>query len=286
MTDYSGKNLQGRRFKGEDLHNVNFSGADLRGTDFSFANLNGAQFSGVKPGIRTRSKIYLFLFALLLSFLSGYMAMLAGSTVQKMVRSDDWRLEVSGYILFGFFLIFTATALWKGLDTAISKVLIALIVITILLGIIMYLTDVGTGMGAVYGVIVLVLMAAMFVIGTVARAAIGTLGSNILFLTIAVGGSVFGRSVGGGIGTIVMAIACAFISKRALKDEADSLLKRVAITISTWFGTSFIHADLSNADFSDSEIRNTNFFNANLTGVNWNNSKKLFTLENESKGLD
>ena len=52
-------------------------------------------------------------------------------------------------------------------------------------------------------------------------------------MTIAIGGCVFWRSVKGGIGTIVMAISCAFISKRELKDETDSLLKRVALTIST-----------------------------------------------------
>jgi hypothetical protein len=283
--DYSQKNLQGQRFKAKDLQGSDFSGADLRGADFSFADLKGACFSGAKQGIRTQSKIYLFLFALVLSLLSGYVAMLTGTTVQKMVRSDDWRLETSGYMLLAFFLVFTGVALWKGLTVAISRVMIALFAITILLGVTMYLSGVGNGMGALYSLFVLVLMTMMFVIGTVARTTIGTLGSNILFLTIALGGGMFGKSVGGGIGTVVMALACAVISKRALKDKTDILLKGIALSISTWFGTSFAHADLSNADFSDSEIKNTNFLNANLTNVNWNNTKKHFILESQRELL-
>jgi uncharacterized protein YjbI with pentapeptide repeats len=283
--DYSQRDLQGKRFKSKDLHGSDFSGADLRGADFSFADLHGARFKNAKQGIRPRSKVYVFVFALVLSLLSGYIAMLAGTTVQGMVRSTDWRLEASGYILVFFFVIFTGAALWKGLNIAITRVLIALIAITIVLGCTMYLAGVGSGMGAVYGVFVLALMTIMFVIGTVARTTIGTLGSNILFLAIALGGGMFGRSVGGGIGTIVMALACALISKRALKDQTDSYLKRIAVTISSWFGTSFAHADLRNADFSDSEIRNTNFFNANLTDVNWNNTKKHFTLESQTEPL-
>ncbi len=279
IINYSGKNLQGIHFSGQNLQNADFSGADLRGTDFSNANLTGAHFSKSTPGLRTSSKIMLFIFALLVSLLSGYIAMLAGSRVQVLIQSTDWRLQVAGYITLLLSLIFTAVALWKGLDKAISKVLVTIIACVAVSGLVMYSSGIGTGMGAVYGALALLLMALMFVVGTISRATIGTMGSNILFLIVAVGGSVFGRSIGGGLGTIIMAVACAIISKRALKHKSDSLLCKIALTISTRFGTSFKNADLTNADFSDTVIQNTNFSNAKLTGVKWNNSKKLFTLE-------
>jgi len=278
--NYSGKNLQGVHFTGQNLQNADFTGADLRGTDFSFANLAGAHFSKSKPGLRTSSQVGIFIFSLATSLLSGYIATLAGTTVQKLLTSTDWRLEFSGTLTVLFFLIFTAVALWKGLDQAISKVLVTLIAITAILGLFMYFTGIGTGMGAVYGALALLLMALMFVVGTIARATIGTLGSNVLFLIVALGGGMFGKSLGGGIGTVIMAISCAIISKRALKNESEpSLIRKIALSISTRFGTSFENADLTGADFSDAEIKNTSFKNANITDVNWSNSKKLFTLE-------
>jgi len=278
--NYSGQNLRGRHFEGKDLHGVDFTGADLRGADFAFANLTNVQFINAQFGLRVTSKIMLFIFALLASLLSGYIAMLAGTTVQKLIKSPDWRLEISGYITVLFFLIFTGMALWKGLDKAIVKVLVTLIVITAILGGIMIMSGIGTGVGALYGAFTLLLMALMFVVGTIARAAIGTLGSTILFLVVALGGGMFGKSMGGGIGTVMMALACAFISKRALKAQADSALRKIALTISTRFGTSFKNADLSGADFSNAKIKNTDFRNAVLVAVNWNNAKKEFTLEN------
>ena len=282
IADYSGENLQGRSFRRANLRQADFTGADLRGADFSYANLSGAKFSKAKTGIRKISQAFLFLFSLLLSLFSGYIAMLAGTTVQKLVLSGDWRLQASGYILIGFFLIFTAVALWKGLDTAITKVLLVLMGITAVLGLIMYLTGYGTGEGAFLGLLALVLMATMFVVGTVARTTIGTLGSNILFLFVALGGGMFGRSVGGGVGTIVMAIACALISKRALKEKSDTMLRKISLTISTYFGTSFKQANLTGADFSEAEIKNTSFAGASLKGVNWRDAKKQFTLEDDA----
>src|SRR3954451_3125057 len=84
----------GRTFTGQNLQNADFTGADLRGTDFSFANLAGAHFSKSKPGLRTSSQVGIFIFSLAISLLSGYFAMLAGTTVQKLLTSTDWRLEL------------------------------------------------------------------------------------------------------------------------------------------------------------------------------------------------
>ncbi|MGZ3924064.1 MAG: hypothetical protein ACXVBJ_09860 [Flavisolibacter sp.] len=53
----------------------------------------------------------------------------------------------------------TRTLIWNSLSTIITRVLVALIVITFLLGMIMYLTGVGTGPGILCSVFVLTLMA-------------------------------------------------------------------------------------------------------------------------------
>jgi uncharacterized protein YjbI with pentapeptide repeats len=277
--NYAGQDLQGKHFGGEDLHGVDFTGSDLRGADFASANLRDSHFSNAQFGLKTSSKILLFVFSLALSLASGYIAMLSGTTVQKLIQSEDWKLQMSGDLTVLFFLIFTIVALWKGLDQAITKILLALITITAILGSIMYLTGAGSGKGAVYGALTLLLMALMFVVGTIARATIGTMGSTILFIAVALGGGMFAKSLGGGLGTLIMAVACAIISKRALAKKSDTTLRTIALKISTRFGTSFKNADLTGADFSNSEIKNTDFSNATMLAVNWENSKKSFTLQ-------
>jgi hypothetical protein len=129
-------------------------------------------------------------------------------------------------------------------------------------------------MGVLYLVLSLLLVVLMFVVGTVARAAAGAL-SNVVFLVVALAGGMFGRNLGGGIGSVVLAIACMQISKRALSGaKGFESLRKIARFITTRFGTSFRKTTLADADFSSSKIRNTDFSDADVSFVNWNNSKK------------
>src|SRR4051812_41961895 len=129
VMDFTNQNLRGKRFQRQQLENADFSGTDLRGATFSFANLKGPRFVKVKTGITTASKILLFLFSLVLSLISGYMAMLSGSTAQILLRSPDPQLRIGGYITTAFFLVFTIAAVWKGLFKAINTLLPVMIVI-------------------------------------------------------------------------------------------------------------------------------------------------------------
>src|SRR5215510_1229055 len=88
MKNYSGKNLQEISFKDEDLSYADFSGSDLRGADFSGSNLSGADFKHVKTGITPANTVLIFFIALVVSLLSGYIAMLTGYTIREMLLSD------------------------------------------------------------------------------------------------------------------------------------------------------------------------------------------------------
>jgi hypothetical protein len=282
--DYTGQNLQGRSFKGANLMNANFKGSDLRGADFSSANLEGTDFSNAKTGMRVYAKILVFICSLVVSLFSGYVAMLAGTTIQSLLKSGDPNHEIAGYVTIAFFVVFVGAAMWKGVFEALRTVYLALIALAVAAGLFMYFTGLGTGIGALYGLFALLLMALMFIVGTVSRATAGTLASTVLFLVVALGGGMFGKSLGGGFGTVAMALACAFISKRALKKgESSSFLGKIAITVSTLFGTSFKNADLTNANFSNTKIDNTDFREATLTGVNWENAKKKYSLGDDDK---
>ena len=124
----------------------------------------------------------------------------------------------------------------------------------------------------------------MFIIGTIARTAAGSL-SNILFLVVALAGGMFGKSLGGGIGAVIMAIACMQISKRALSGaKGFKMLRRIAAGITKKYGTSFRNTQLKGADFSGSRLQNADFTHSDLTNVNWGDSKKANCII-ENNGL-
>jgi len=273
--DYSQKNLRNTTFKGEDLSYARFSDSDLRGADFTSANLTGAIFTQVRTGITPLNTALLFTLALAISLVSGYVAMLAGQTVQTMLKSHDSNVRIAGIVTSAITVLFIAYALWKGVHNAITHLIIPVVALGIVVGLIAYFSGLGTGLGMLYLVAALLLVAAMFIVGIIARTAAGAI-SNILFVIVALSGGIFGKSVGGGIGTVIMAISCALISKRALSGaKGFEGLKKIANYITRKFGTSFRNSKLTEANFSQSKIYNSDFTNADLSFVNWGNSKRV-----------
>ncbi len=280
--EYKGQNFQGVSFKGQDLQNVDFSGSDLRGSDFSGANLSNVDFSKSVTGLTMEFSVALFVFALIVSLLSGYIAMLTGETIQILLNDADFNYNLAGYITIVFFVVFIVIAIWKG-GIFSFKILIPVFLITLIISSIMKLSELGTGKGALLAALAFFLYVVMIFVGTIARASAGALASNILFLIVALGGGMFGKSLGGGLGTVALAIACAVISKRALKGtKGFEFLYNIALKVSSHFGTSFKNANLSNSNFSNSTIKNTDFSNAKLNGINWENASKLYVLNDKS----
>ena len=280
--DYSNKNLQKTSFINEDLSNSRFSNSDLRGADFSGSNLNNADFTNVKTGITPLNTVLLFVAALIVSLISGYFAMRAGTKVQEMLASTDTRIRYAGIATMVIILIFILYAWWKGTGKAIKNLILPVILLAAAIGIISYVSGLGTGLGMLYQIIALLWVVIMFIVGTIARAAAGTL-SNILFLVVALSGGMFGKSIGGGIGTVIMAIACMQISKRALSGAIGfESLRKVAYYITSKFGTSFRNSKLTNAQFSQSTLHNGDFTDADLSSVNWGDSKLVNCMANEN----
>ena len=273
--DYSKSNLQNASFKNENLVNTSFQGSDLRGADFSGADLTGANLTQVKTGITPSKNLVIFSVALVISLLSGYVAMLAGRTIQDMLKSGDEKIKIAGIISLIVIVVFVGYYYLKGGRTVIRHLLLPAFVLSIAIGVIAYFSGLGTGRGMLFLMLSLLLVVVMITIGTVARAIAGVLSSSILFILVAAAGSIFGKSVGGGVGTVILAVACALISKRALSGaKGFDALKKLALIITARFGTSFRNAKLTNVNFSDSKINNADFTNADLSSVNWGDSKK------------
>jgi hypothetical protein len=282
LKDYSNKNLRKSLFKNVDLSHASFSHSDLRGVDFSNADLTGADLTHVRTGISPRNMALIFIAALGISLLSGYIAMLGGRTIQILLKSDEKNLRICGWFAAISIIVFILYSYWKGVGNAIRQLVIPLLLAVIILGAVSMTAGIGNGMGAFYIILTLVLVVIMFIIGTIARVTAGAL-SGIIFLVVALGGGMFGKSIGGGIGTVVMAISCAMISKKALKGgKKFELLRNIASYVTRRFGTSFRNSKLEAADFSGSKISNADFSNADVSSVNWEGSKKINCLVDEN----
>lgn len=274
-TDHSNKNLQKTSFRNEDLSNSNFSGSDLRGADFSGSNLSGANFSKARTGIPTASSVLIFIAALAISILSGFFAMLVGKTIRGMLSHEDQNIRLAGIVTIIFIFLFIAYAWWKGGKKAITHLLIPGAILAMLTGFIAYFSGTGTGWGALYLILAFVFLLIMFIVGTVARSAAGAV-SNILFVIVALSGGMFGKSIGGGLAAVILAVACAMVSKRALSGaKGFGFLQQIASSLVKKFGTSFRNAKLTNTNFTGAKIHNTDFSNADLSGSNWESAKKM-----------
>jgi hypothetical protein len=272
--DQSNKDLKNASFKNADLSNANFSGSDLRGADFSGSNLTGAHLMNTKIGITPGSTVFIFIVALIVSALSGYFAMLAGQTTQTMLASEDPNIRYSGILSLIVALVFILYSFWRGGSKAIRQLVIPVIIIATVMGLIGYFSGMGTGMGMFYLGLSVILVTIMLVVGTVARTAAGAL-SNIVFMVVAIAGSVFSNTLGGGIGTMILAVSCALISKKAMKgSEHHSVLARISEFVTRKFGTSFRSSKLAGGNFSKAVIRNADFTNADISSVNWGDTKK------------
>ena len=283
--DYSNKNLQNVSFKDQDLSNANFSNSDLRGVDFSGAALVDTNFTHVKTGITPLNTILIFVGALIVSLISGYFAMLAGRTVDEMLASKDQNVRLIGIITIVVTILFILYAWRRGTGKAIKNLIIPFALLAAVAGVIVIVSRLGTGYGILEQLIALMFVMVMFIVGTIARATANTL-SVILFLIVAVAGSVFGKSIGGGVGATIMALACAQVSKRALSGaKGFESLRKIAFYVTKKLGTSYRNAKLAKADFSQSKIGNADFTNADLSLVNWGDSKKINCIIDSGNGL-
>ncbi len=274
MKDYSNQNLQGASFTGHQLSEANFSGSDLRGADFSGADLSRANFTSSRTGIRPTHSVLLFSATLVVSLFSGYVAMLAGRTAQQMIESKDPHVHASGMVTVALEILLVVAFYLNGVGKTVKSLVLPTCIIALAVGLVSYLTHFGTGMGMVYLVLTIFLLTIMFIIGTIARTVAGALSSTLLFLVVAFGGGIFGRSIGGGIGTVVMAISCMQISKKALAGaKGFESLRKMAFSVTRRLGTSFREANISNADFSGAKIHNADFTGAGTSLARWDNTK-------------
>ena len=88
-------------------------------------------------------------------------------------------------------------------------------------------------------------------------------------LVAIIGGLAAGQA-NGGLATLVISVSMVLISKRALRgDPRDRTVREFAHRLIDRWGTQFVRADLTGADFSGTDATHCDVTGATLDGVQW-----------------
>ena len=282
LLNFSGQNLQGQSFQGKNLISADFRGADIRSADFTGANLTNADFSDAVAGLDKKSSIILFLLSIFVSVMAAAVAGLGGQFMQELFEQSQYTsLAIAiGSILL---VLFLSVTFWRGLGTAIKSLVSKILLSSLAIGVLVIVTGVGSGVGVLGVIFCLILLTIVTISATIARACAGTM-SNILFFLVAISGLLAGRSFGAGLGATAIAISSVLISKRALSgDRRDAFVLSITLAISSYFGTSFRQANLTNANFTNARLIHADFRQAVLTGICWDKVQNLHLVRRAIK---
>ena len=284
--DFSGENLRGQSFKGKNLSGANFSAADIRGANFTNAKLTGTNFSRAKAGLQRRWVIGLVIGLWLLSGLSGIFSGLATYFIAILFdsKSNEYFFfgVVSLIMLAVFLTVTTSQGLVKGAFAVAGIFAVAgtcAVAIAHTNTVAVTFTGTGAIMGAGGGAFASVGAAtcAIAVTGTIT---VGSTFAGVLTgisaMAVAFAVAVVGAGKGAGVVAITVALLGAYIGWRAVAgEEKDSWTLVSVIALAAIGGTSFRHADLTEADFTCATLKSTDFRNANLTHTNLHQTKQL-----------
>jgi uncharacterized protein YjbI with pentapeptide repeats len=299
--DYSNKPLRGRNFKGEDLKGGNFSGADIRGACFSKAQLQGADFTGAISGVRKRWLIAKLIVAFVLSVAFNVISILINILVVASLSNQGAFRGYPGLSIVVYaLLIFTYwTVARQGFTVqSLSRITVAsaVSVASILSVSISFFSEFASGTPFVCIAIISFLVAflgSIMVSVAIANTFIGAGVAVMAFMTaiitaITVTGGTTGDTLSPfEMGIAIMHVAAPFLilssyaSWRIYQDDKKfALVRNFSIFFGAIGGTSFRGADLSNAIFTNAQLKNTNFNSlkdrrTRLTNVHWKNSRKL-----------
>lgn len=284
--DFSGENLRGQSFKGKNLSGANFTDADIRGANFTNAKLTSANFSCAKAGLQRCWTKSLVIALWLLSGLSGIFSGLATYFVVMLFDIDSSENFFFGVVSLIMLTVFLTVATSQGLTIGALAVagifaVAGTCAVTIALTNTVAVTFTGTGaiMGAGGGAFAVVGAAtcAIAVAGaiTVGSTFIGVL-TGIVAMAVAMAVAVIGVGKGAGVLAISVGLLGAYVGWRAVTGkEKDAWALVIVIALAAIGGTSFRHADLTDADFTCATLKSTDFRNATLTRTNLHQSQKL-----------
>lgn len=267
--DHHNEDLHRKSFATESLRAANFEGADLRGADFTMADLSNASFRNARVGVPPRVGAVILIASLALSVTFGVVAGLAIGAVRDRLSSPGWERPAGAAGILFVLVVFVVVMFWKGIDAAIKAYLwtfAAVFVASLVVRLIWGQIDIGLAARGVGLAIVLALAVVAGIIGRMVGGAVGAWGVAVVAV---LSGLAAGRA-DGGLAALVISVSMVVMSKRALRgDRRDQSVRKVAHRIVDRWGTQFVRADLTGADFSGTDATHCDVEAATLEGVRW-----------------
>lgn len=283
-SDYRNQDLRRRSFSARTLEAATFDGADLRGTDFTMAQLANASFRNARLGVPPAVGVIILVAAVALSTTFGAVAGLAIDAVRDRLYSPGWQRPSGAAGILLVLVVFVGVMFWKGIDVAIKTYLWTFAVVFLLsLAVRLIWGQVDLAVAA-RGVGLALVLALAVLSGVVGRVVGGSLGAWGIALVAIMGGLAAGRAQGG-LAALVISLSMVLISKRALRgDPRDSSVRGLAFRILSRWGTRFVRADLTGADFTGTKADHCDASGATIDGVHWEPGHMPLTMEHRVTG--
>jgi hypothetical protein len=262
-----------RSFLGQALEGADFAGADVRGADFTGADLRSASFEEADLGVRPAIGVTFLALGMLLAVAAGATIGWAVNGTTSRLASDAWDEQAEGASLVLLLVIFVAVMLWRGIDVALKAVVIVypvLLVLSVAANLIWEEVEYLRIARATALIACLILAVGAGIFGRVIG---GVFGSWSIAVVAVLGGVASGR-VNGGVVGIMVAGCLVFIAKRAVYgavqgDDRDASVRRLAQRLVRRWGTRFVDADLTGADFTGANAGRCDVRGATLLDVQW-----------------
>ena len=277
IADHQGKNLRGRSFRHQDLSGVDFRNADIRGADFTRANLKGANFNNVTAGVPRGWVVVLEIGSLLISAIIGgifgFAAIFPGLLLSMEPLPGRELFIIIGFVIL---VVFLTVLIHKGVGIRLGTVGIGVVLLTAILA--MGINGEGEVYENMLGVTVLQPLSIAFAIAGILAGSITfgitislknnlwLIGTGISFIL----GALLGGYVGGNdirqdrilIATVIAILEVSvllatsfYIGFQSLaRDGKYNLINKIVIYLCSVKGTNFYHADLTEANFTDSKL--------------------------------
>ena len=245
-------------------------GADLRGVDLTGARLRGADLSRMRGGLTRRWTVLVLLGTFLLLGGIGALAGVAGSALHEAIATGDSPRRAMGILLAAMLAVFLVAGIWKGLRWATRHLLPLTAALAATAGLWLMLSGAGAGPVALAVVGFLPLVAAILVLGELARALAAISGGFFFFAVVAGAGAMTGSFSGGGVAALTIAIGAMLMARRTRRRrDGFPMLARMSAAVACHGGTRLRDADLTGASLAGAHLVGCDFRGARLVGAHF-----------------
>ncbi len=275
--DFRGLNLRGQSFKGADLSGADFSEADLRSTKFNGSTLKGVNFTGAKCGLQ---KIWTIL-VLIISWISaGMLGIGSLSTAYLVLFIFEPNSRVVGYLTILLISISWIFSIIKGIGNlrGVKAILGGLPLGGIGLSIAFFSQDLKILIALTISVLAALAIPLALSLAIVINEKFAVLSIPVISITVIIAASTKIELIDKEelLLAAIFALAGLYLNLfNTKKDDIDNWARYFAVTFASIGGTSFLDANLTEANFKNATLQCTDLRNTNLTRVCWYHSKIL-----------